>query len=150
MRERPFNGLVHRDRPGFAVAGQPDTLDRAGLAALGYRTTFNNRLDGEEAGQMPAASARAVAERLGLAYVHISITTSAIGESDVAALDRAMRQNPSPIVAHCRSGTRSYLPWAAARALNGGGDPAALAAAAAGKGYDLKLLPNLVAWLRQI
>ena len=133
--------------PGFAVTVQPDALDIAHLAALGYRTIINNRPDGEEAGQMPAASARAEAERLGLAYVHIPVTSDMISGADVAAFDRAIRESPSPVVAHCRSGTRSYLLWAAARAHNGRADPVALAAEAAGKGYDLKSLPDLVARL---
>lgn len=134
--------------PGFAVTVQPDALDIGRLAALGYRTIINNRPDGEEAGQMPSASARAEAERLGLAYVYIPVTIGTIGAADVAAFDAATRESPSPVVAHCRTGTRSYLLWAVGQALDGKADPAALAAEAASKSYDLKSLPDLVMRLR--
>ena len=50
---------------------------------------------------------------LGLAYVHIPVVIGAIGTADVAAFDTAIRESPNPIVAHCRTGTRSYLLWAA-------------------------------------
>ena len=49
------------------------------------------------------------------------------------ALDRA---GDSPVLAYCRSGTRSTLLWALAEA-SAGADPAMLAEAAAGAGYDL-------------
>lgn len=135
--------------PGLAVTMQPNESDIVRLAALGYRTIINNRPDGEEAGQMPAASARAEAERLGLAYVHIPVMIDTIGTADVTAFDTAIRQSPNPVVAHCRTGTRSYLLWAAGQALDGKADPAALAAEAASKSYDLKSLPDLVMRLRR-
>lgn len=130
--------------PGLAVTAQPDTCDIAALAGLGYLTLINNRPDGEEAGQIPAAAARAEAERLGLAYIHIPVTAGTITAADVAAFDRAVRESWRPVVAHCRSGTRSYLLWAAARALNGRANPAALVAEAAAKGFDLKSLPDVL------
>lgn len=135
--------------PGVAVAGQPTPADVADMAARGYRTIIGNRPDAEEPGQSPSAEIRAEAERLGLAYVPIPVTSGTIGVRDVAAFDRALQESPKPVVAHCRSGTRSYLLWAAAQALHHGADPQALVAEAAANGYDIKSLPDLVARLRQ-
>jgi uncharacterized protein (TIGR01244 family) len=135
--------------PGFAVAAQLTKADIAALAQRGYRTIVNNRPDDEEPGQPTAAEIRAEAERLGLTYIHIPVTTGTITAKDVAAVTRAAQKSPQPVVAHCRSGTRSYLLWAAGQALDGGADPSALVAEAAKRGYDLQSLPDLVARLRR-
>lgn len=135
--------------PGFAVAAQLTKADVAELAQRGYRTIVNNRPDDEEPGQPTAAEIRAEAERLGMSYIHIPVTTGTITAEDVAAVTRAVQESPQPVVAHCRSGTRSYLLWAAGQALDGGGDPSALVAEAARRGYDLASLPGLVERLRR-
>ena len=98
---------------------------------------------------MPAAVAGDEAKRHGLAYVYIPVTSSTISAADVAAFERALTESPKPIVAHCRSGTRTYLLWAAGQALGGKADPATMVATAAAKGYDIKTLPDLVARLRR-
>ena len=64
------------------------------------------------------------------------------------AFERALEASPKPIVAHCRSGTRTYLLWATGQALGGKADPAKLVADAAAKGYDIKSLPDLVTRLK--
>ncbi len=134
--------------PGLAVAAQLVAADIAGLAEQGVRTLVNNRPDGEEAAQMPMAAARDEAKRHGLAYVYIPVTSGTITTADVAAFERALAESPKPIVAHCRSGTRTYLLWATGQALGGKADPARLVADAAAKGYDIKSLPDLVKRLK--
>ena len=52
-----------------------------------------------------------------------------------------------PVVAHCRSGTRSTLVWSLTR-LREGADPMALIAQAAANGIDIAVLPALAARLR--
>ncbi|TMJ63130.1 MAG: hypothetical protein E6G83_17510 [Alphaproteobacteria bacterium] len=54
--------------PGVSVAGRLDRADIDALAAAGVRTIINNRPDGEDAGQLPAAEARRIAEAHGIAY----------------------------------------------------------------------------------
>ena len=48
--------------PGVSVAGRLDRADIDALAAAGVRTIINNRPDGEDPGQLPAAEARRIAE----------------------------------------------------------------------------------------
>jgi uncharacterized protein (TIGR01244 family) len=134
--------------PGLAVAAQLDMSDVAQLKDLGFKTIINNRPDGEEAGQMPAADARGEAQRVGIGYAFLPVTASTISAADVAAFDRLLAESPKPILAHCRSGTRTYLLWAATQVLNGRAEPAALVAEAAAKGFDIKSLPMLVERLR--
>lgn len=135
--------------PGLFAAAQVDRAAIAEIAASGARTLINNRPDGEEPGQLPAEQARAEAERLGLTYIHIPVTSSSIAPGDVEAMQQALDSATKPVVMHCRSGTRSTLLWAAGEVLAGRGDAGALVAEAAEKGFQIASLPDLVARLRQ-
>ena len=128
----------------LAVTAQPSKADIQRFAELGYRTIINNRPDGEEPGQLSAAEAKAEADRANMAYVHLPVKTGAITASDVEAFQRALRESPKPVVAHCKTGTRSYLLWAAREALSGQRDAAEIVKQAAAAGYDLSSLPALV------
>ena len=133
--------------PGICAAG---ALDRAAIEALadqGVRTIINNRPDGEDFGQLSAAEAARIAAAHGIAYHHIPITMASLSPADVEAFAAAMAGAEQPIVAHCRSGTRSALLWALAR-LREGDDPAVLIAAAARGGIDIAALPAIAARLR--
>ena len=133
--------------PGLDAAGALDRDAIAALARAGVRTIVNNRPDGEDPGQLPAAEARRIAEAHGIAYRHIPVTAASLTRADVDAFAAALREAPGPIVAHCRSGTRSTLLWALAR-LREGADPLALIAEAARHGIDIAALPAVAARLR--
>ena len=127
----------------FAVASQVTVEDIAEMARDGVKTLINNRPDGEEMGQISAAAAKAEAEKHGMTYLHIPVRTDTISAADVAAFARALAESPKPIVAHCRSGTRCYLLWAAVQATSGR-DADQLVMRAAGDGYDIRVLPDLL------
>ena len=130
--------------PGLSAAGRLDRDDIAALGAAGVRTIINNRPDGEDPGQLPAAEAARIAAAHGIAYHHIPVTMPSLSRADVDAFAAALAQAPQPVVAHCRSGTRSALLWALAR-LREGDEPAGLIAAAARHGIDIAALPALAA-----
>jgi sulfide:quinone oxidoreductase len=133
--------------PGLSVAGQLDRADIDALARNGVRTIINNRPDDEDAGQLPAAEAQKLAEAQGIAYHHIPITAASLSRADVDAFAAALDAAPQPVVAHCRSGTRSTLSWALTR-LRAGAEPQALIAEAARHGIDIASLPAIAARLR--
>ncbi len=133
--------------PGLSVAGQLDRADIDALARNGVRTIINNRPDDEDAGQLPAAEAQKLAEAQGIAYHHIPITAASLSRADVDAFAAALDAAPQPVVAHCRSGTRSTLLWALTR-LRAGAEPQALIAEAARHGIDIASLPAIAARLR--
>ena len=132
--------------PGVSVAGRLDRADIDALAAAGVRTIINNRPDNEDPGQLPAAEARRLAEAHGIAYHHIPVTAASLSRADVDAFAATLRSAPQPVVAHCRSGTRSTLLWALAR-LREGADPSTLIAEAARHGIDIAALPAFAARL---
>ena len=133
--------------PGLSVTGRLDRADIDALAQAGVRTIVNNRPDGEDPGQLPAAEARKLAEAHGIAYHHIPVTAASLTKSDVDAFATTLQTAAAPVVAHCRSGTRSTLLWALTR-LREGADPLALIAEAARHGIDIAGLPAVAARLR--
>ena len=133
--------------PGVSVAGKLDRADIAALAAAGVRTIVNNRPDGEDPGQLPAAEAQRLAEAHGIAYHHIPVTAATLSRADVDAFAAVLHDAPAPVVAHCRSGTRSALLWALTR-MREGADPLSLIAQATRHGIDIAGLPAVAARLR--
>jgi len=133
--------------PGLSVTGRLDRADIDALARAGVRTIVNNRPDREDPGQLPAAEARRLAKAHGISYRHIPITAASLSRADVDAFAATLRDSPAPVVAHCRSGTRSTLLWALTR-MREGADPFSLIAEAARQGIDITGLPSVAARLR--
>jgi uncharacterized protein (TIGR01244 family) len=120
----------------ISVAGQISLDDIADAAAQGFTFIINNRPDGEQPGQLSAAEIGAAAKAAGLRYAEIPITHAGFREDQVAAMTDALAGAGGPVLAFCRSGTRSTFVWALARARMGD-EPAELAAKAANAGYDI-------------
>jgi uncharacterized protein (TIGR01244 family) len=129
--------------PAFAVAPQLASGEMNGIAAAGYKTVIANRPDGESADQMSLQSARAEAEAAGLNFVAIPFSggpTMPLVQETVKTLASA----EAPVLAYCRSGTRSITVWALAQVAAGKAAPDDIVAAAARAGYDLSpLKPTL-------
>ncbi len=103
--------------PDFAVTSALGPEDFAAVAGLGFRTVISNRPDGEEPGQPSGAECAACASRHGLGYRHIPATSlDLFTDSVVAAMAQALAESDGPTLAHCKSGQRSAIVWAAARA----------------------------------
>jgi uncharacterized protein (TIGR01244 family) len=133
-----FIRLTHH----VSVAPQITPEDCAAAAAQGFAAIVNNRPDGEAPGQPDAATMRAAAEAAGLRYVDIPIDHSGFAMPQVEAMAAVLKAG-GPVLAFCRSGTRSCNLWALA-AASMGEDPDAIVAAAAGGGYDVSgMLPSL-------
>ncbi len=62
----------------------------------------------------------------------------------MAAFNHALLRGAKPVLVHCRSGARSYVLYALTRVFFDGESPLMLAADAARKGYDLRVLSALV------
>jgi len=128
----------------FSVSPQLADADFAELAAAGYKTVINNRPDGEEPGQLSAAAAQQLAQAQGLNYVHIPVKMSELTPAIVEQFSTAMADHPGPILAHCKSGTRSCLLWTLAMAQQNEMSIEALMQCAAQGGYDLARMRPLI------
>lgn len=92
----------------------PGDVDRA--ADQGFRSIICNRPDGESPDQTPYAVIAAAAEAAGLQARFIPVWGGAIDPDSVRAFDQALSAMPTPILAYCRSGTRSITLWALSQA----------------------------------
>jgi len=122
--------------PDFAVAPQLSLEDIAQAATEGFKTLIKNRPENEEPGQPGEAAIIAAAKSAGMIYRALPFTGPP-PPAVVAETVLAMEQSGGPILAYCRSGTRSAAAWAMAQALSGRGDPAAIIEAGAKAGFDL-------------
>ena len=82
------------------------------------------------------AEIEAAAKAAGLGYIAIPITHQGFTEAQVAAMGDALDAAGGPVLAFCRSGTRSTLVWALAQG-RAGGEFRTLARKAEAAGYDL-------------
>jgi len=93
---------------GFSVAPQLTPNELAEAASLGFRAVINNRPDGEGGpGQPTAAQMQVAAQAAGLAYVHIPSAPSADDPAVIDQMRAALKELPQPVLAFCRTGTRS-------------------------------------------
>lgn len=84
-------------------SGQPAPTQWLALAAAGLRGVLNLRPATEQPGCDEASDVAAA----GLAYAALPIADAAcLGRETAAALDRALRELPSPLLVHCASGNR--------------------------------------------
>jgi sulfide:quinone oxidoreductase len=126
---------------GLSVAGQIDPADMPEIAALGIRAVISNRPDGEAAGQPAFAEIESAARATGLEARHLPVTAP-IADADATAFGEMLDILPGPVLAFCRTGTRSASLWAL---LCRDGDGEDLIARAAAAGCDLSSLkPRLL------
>lgn len=108
----------------------------AEAARMGIGLIVNNRPEGESDDQVPGNEIESAARAAGLDYVAIPVTHAGFSEGQMKAMAAALARTDKPVLAYCRSGTRSTLLWALAQASEGQ-QPDELAVAAAQAGYDL-------------
>jgi uncharacterized protein (TIGR01244 family) len=125
--------------PHLAVAPQIAPQDIPGIAAQGFQLIINNRPDDEAPGQPGGQAIAAAAAAAGLAYHAIPVDASGITPEQVRAMAAALAAADGPVLAFCRSGTRSTHLWALAEASRGTAAETLVEAAAAG-GYDIRAM----------
>lgn len=119
----------------------------AEAARMGVKLIINNRPEGESDDQTSGTDIEAAARAAGMDYIAIPITHSGFSEPQVKAMVEALEGAEGPVLAYCRSGTRSTLLWALAEASQGG-DPDALTNMAAKAGYDVSPIRPLMDMLK--
>src|SRR6185436_3050354 len=101
----------------FAVSGALAPEDFAEVAARGFKSVISNLPDGEFKAHPASREAAAMAERAGLEFRHLPVTKFELfSDRFVADMYKALAELPGPILAHCLSGQRSIVAWAAATA----------------------------------
>ena len=126
----------------FAVAPQISEDDLDAIAAAGFKTLVANRPDGEGGIDQPRMGPiRAKAEALGLTFAALPFSGAPTPDI-VERMGSIISEAPAPVLAYCRTGTRSITAWALVHAGLGLADD--IINAAAGAGYDLSSLAELL------
>ena len=120
----------------FSVAPQIEPEDVQTAKARGFVKLINNRPDGEVPGQPTSTEMEAAARAAGLDYVHIPFSGRPTPEQ-AEAVAREAEAAGGPVLAFCRSGTRSITAWSIGQAMAGKRSPGELVGIAANAGYDL-------------
>jgi len=103
--------------PHFAVTGALLPEDFAEVAAQGFKAVLSNLPDGESSRHPSGAEEAKLAADAGLGFRHIPATKAEVfSERVVDAMSAALGELQGPVLAHCASGVRSALAWAAAAA----------------------------------
>ncbi len=110
--------------------------DVAAAQELGVTLIINNRPDGEDPNAPQGPEIEAAAQDAGMDYLAIPIGHSGFSEVQVDQMIEALDKANGPILAYCRSGTRSTLLWGLAQAKSGM-DPDEIARTAMAAGYDV-------------
>lgn len=121
--------------PSLSVSDQLTEQDLEVASAQGFGSIINNRPDGEADDQARSEALAAAAERLGLAYRHIPVVPGNITDEDVDAFAKVLGEVRGPVLAFCRTGTRSTTLWALAETRRL--DPEVILKLAAAAGYNL-------------
>lgn len=100
----------------LAVSPQIAPEDLAALAAEGYRAVICNRPDGESADQPSFEEIERAARENGLEARYLPVASGLVRDEDAEEFTEAMLTLPGPVLAYCRSGTRSATLWALSEA----------------------------------
>lgn len=119
----------------FSTAPQISIDDVAEAARRGFKTLISNRPDGEEPGQPTAREIAAAAADAGMSFYHIPVRGGPTPEQ-IEATRLLLQDVETPVLAFCRSGTRSIVTWSLCQAAEGG-DRGELIRLGREAGYDL-------------
>lgn len=122
--------------PILSISEQVLPEDIATLAAAGFRSIICNRPDGEGADQPSFAEIDTAAKAAGLQAAYLPIVSGKVADADALAFGMAMDSLPKPILAYCRTGTRSATLWSLSEGGRGRPLPEIIAATKAA-GYDM-------------
>lgn len=120
----------------LSVSPQITLEDLPRAAAMGFKLVINNRPDGEDPSQPSSAAVEAAARAAGLQYAYIPVRGGPT--QDQVAEERSILENSEgPVLAFCRSGTRSIITWSLGEAMDGARSRDELVELGLEAGYDL-------------
>lgn len=122
----------------LAVADQISAADVEAIASAGYRAIVCNRPDNEVAGQPAYSDIERAAVARGLQVFCLPVASGQVEDHQALQMAQVLQALPEPVLAYCRSGTRSVMLWALAEA--GKRDTEKILQIAASAGYDLNAM----------
>lgn len=133
--------------PDFAVLDRQMTPDDVpAIAGAGFRRIINNRPDDEAPAGARGADIAAACAAAGIAYAAVPFHPGRITSDMLEAFSEAASA-PLPVLAYCRSGTRSSTLWALTRT---GMTTDEILEAANAAGYDLSNIREMIDTVAQM
>ena len=120
---------------GLSVSPQIESSEMQAIKDAGFRAIICNRPDGEGADQPSFAEIEKAAEKLGITAHYQPIVAGKVSDEDATAFDKALTELPGPVLAYCRTGTRSATLWSLSQAKTR--SVADILAATKAAGYDM-------------
>ena len=123
--------------PDFAITGDLGLEDFSEARRLGFKAILNNRPDNEEATQLNNTYEAELAWKAGLKYRFLPLDKHELFTDPVVEdMIKAIGELDGPVLAHCKSGLRSAIVWAAATARSTPVDDVMATLEAAGQELD--------------
>ena len=119
----------------ISVAPQITAEDVRAIAAQGFRAIICNRPDGEGADQPAFDEIERAAKEEGLTCRYMPVVSGKVMDEDAATFGTALMELPGPVLAYCRTGTRSATLWSLSKA--GDMPTSDILAATKSAGYDM-------------
>ncbi len=101
-----------------SVSGQVLAEDLPALAQSGFRAIICNRPDREAEDQPDFRAIEQAAREAGIEARYLPVVGHAFTTEQVRLMAGLLKDLPAPVLAYCRSGTRSTLIWGLATALD--------------------------------
>ena len=105
--------------PQFHISAQPQLTDFKFLSGAGIALIINDRPDGEDSEQPGSAAESNAAQDAGLDYRQIPVTAATLSEACIRKFQSAISLANGPVLAHCKTGTRSLTLWVLGEVLDG-------------------------------
>lgn len=135
--------IVKKLSDELSVSAQIMPKDIAALKEDGFRSIICNRPDGEAADQPSAQELEMAAAASALEFVHLPVVPGKMSDEDAVKFGRLLKNLPKPILAYCRTGTRSASLWCLANASTH--TLPELLAASKAAGYDMSAIVRRIA-----
>jgi uncharacterized protein (TIGR01244 family) len=112
--DEPLDLQRHNDT--FSTAAQLTLGDLSEVARMGFKSVINNRPDYEGgADQPPSVEVERACQSLGLRYAYLPVVSGRLTPEEAVTMAKLLEDMPHPVLAFCRSGTRSTQLYQMAR-----------------------------------
>ena len=107
---------INRIDRDISVAPQLSAADVPAIAEAGFKTIICNRPDGEGNDQPLFHGVGEAAAKAGIGSHYLPVKSGRVTDSDAEEFGRILDAAPKPVLAYCRSGTRSVTLWSLSQA----------------------------------
>ncbi len=102
---------INRIPTYLAIAPQIIKHDIDAIKTAGFKSIICNRPDGEDQDQPNHSELEVAAEHAGMQFRYQPVINTDVSSEDVAQFENYLKSLRGPILAYCRTGTRSTILW---------------------------------------